>query len=86
MPFLPVYHQGVSQEQRQMNGHNRLVRRNHTYYLRARIPNSLVYLIHKSQFWYSLKTNNYQEALEKVRKESYKVDIAITLTQNKLLR
>lgn len=79
MPFLPVYHQGVSQEQRQMNGHNRLVRRNHTYYLRARIPTALVYLIHKSQFWYSLKTNNYYEALEKVRKESYKVDIKINL-------
>ena len=62
-----------------MNGHNRLVRRNHTYYLRARIPTALVYLIHKSQFWYSLKTNNYYEALEKVRKESYKVDIKINL-------
>ena len=82
MPFLPVYHQGVSQEQRQMNGHNRLVRRNHTYYLRARIPNSLVYLTHKTQFWYSLKTNNYYEALEKVRKESYKVDIAINLLRS----
>lgn len=44
MPFLPVYHQGVSQEQSQMNGHNRLVRRNHTYYLWARIPSALVYL------------------------------------------
>ena len=82
MPFLPVYHQGVSQEQSQMNGHNRLVRRNHTYYLRARIPSALVYLIHKTQFWYSLKTNNYQEALEKVRKESYKVDIAINLLRS----
>ena len=65
-----------------MNGHNRLVRRNHTYYLRARIPTALVYLIHKSQFWYSLKTNNYYEALEKVRKESYKVDIAINLLRS----
>ena len=82
MPFFPVYHQGVSQEQRQMNGHNRLVRRNHTYYLRARIPNSLVYLTHKTQFWYSLKTNNYYEALEKVRKQSYKVDIAINLLRS----
>lgn len=82
MPFLPVYHQGVSQEQSWMNGHNRLVRRNHTYYLRARIPNSLVYLTHKTQFWYSLKTNNYYEALEKVRKQSYKVDIAINLLRS----
>lgn len=65
-----------------MNGHNRLVRRNHTYYLRARIPNSLVYLTHKTQFWYSLKTNNYYEALEKVRKQSYKVDIAINLLRS----
>lgn len=62
-----------------MNGHNRLVRRNHTYYLRARIPTDLVYLIHKSQFWYSLRTNNYYEALEKISKESYKVDMKINL-------
>lgn len=65
-----------------MNGHSRLVRRNHTYYLRARIPSALVYLIRKTQFWYSLRTNNYQEALEKVRKESYKVDIAINLLRS----
>lgn len=62
-----------------MNGHNRLIRRNHTYYLRARIPTALTYLIHKKQFWYSLKTNNYYEALEKISKESYKVDMKINL-------
>lgn len=28
-----------------MNGHNRLIRRNHTYYLRARIPLNLVYYL-----------------------------------------
>lgn len=65
-----------------MNGHNRLIRRNHTYYFRARIPTSLVYLIHKSQFLYSLKTNNYYEALEKLSKESYKVSVMINLLRN----
>lgn len=79
MPIFAVYHRSVTQESFSMNGHNRLIRRNHTYYLRARIPTALVYLIHKSQFWYSLKTNNYYEALEKVRKESYKVDMKINL-------
>lgn len=57
-----------------MNGHNRLVRRNATYYIRARIPSEIKNLAHKNEFVYSLKTNNYHEALEKVRKESYKVD------------
>ena len=62
-----------------MNGHNRLIRRNHTYYLRARIPLNLVYLTHRVQFCYSLQTNNYYEALAKLSKESHKVDIKIDL-------
>ena len=73
-----VYHRSIFF----MNGHNRLIRRNHTYYFRARIPTSLVYLIHKSQFLYSLKTNNYYEALEKLSKESYKVSVMINLLRN----
>ena len=62
-----------------MNGHNRLVRRNHTYYIRARIPSSLVYLANSTQFWYSLKTNDYYEALAKLPKESHKVNVKINL-------
>ena len=62
-----------------MNGHNRLIRRNHTYYLRARIPVNLVYLAKKTQFWYSLKTNNYKEALDILPKESHKVNMKINL-------
>lgn len=65
-----------------MNGHNRLIRRNHTYYLRARIPLNLVYLTHKVQFCYSLQTNNYYEALAKLSKESHKVDIKIDLLKS----
>lgn len=62
-----------------MNGHNRLVRRNHTYYIRARILSSLVYLANSTQFWYSLKTNDYYEALAKLPKESHKVNVKINL-------
>lgn len=62
-----------------MNGHNRLIRRNHTYYMRARVPLNLVYLVHKQEFYYSLRTNNYYEALAKLSKESHKVDMKINL-------
>ena len=62
-----------------MNGHNRLIRRNHTYYLRARIPLNLVYLTHRVQFCYSLQTNNYYEALAKLSKESHKIDVKINI-------
>ena len=56
-----------------MNGHNRLIRRNHTYYIRARIPVALVYLVHRQEFQYSLQTNNYYEAIVKLSKESHKI-------------
>ena len=62
-----------------MNGHNRLIRRNHTYYIRARIPVALVYLVHRQEFQYSLQTNNYYEALAKLSKESHKIDVKINM-------
>ena len=60
-----------------MNGFNRLVRRKATYYIRARIPDDIRDIAHRNEFIYSLRTNNYYDALEKVRKESYKVDCKI---------
>lgn len=62
-----------------MNGHTRLVKRNTTYYIRARIPSALTYLTKSVQFNYSLQTHNYYEALARVRKESYKIDLKINL-------
>lgn len=62
-----------------MNGHTRLVKRNTTYYVRARIPSALTYLTKSVQFNYSLQTHNYYEALARVRKESYKIDLKINL-------
>ena len=60
-----------------MNGHHWLIRRNRVYYIRVRIPNYLIYLIKTSEFRYSLKTYNYYEALAKLPKESYKINLKI---------
>lgn len=60
-----------------MNGHHWLMRRNRVYYIRARIPNYLIYLIKTTELRYSLKTHNYYEALEKLPKESYKINLKI---------
>lgn len=62
-----------------MNGHTRLVKQNTTYYVRARISSALTYLTKSVQFNYSLQTHNYYEALAKVRRESYKIDLKINL-------
>ena len=51
-----------------MNGHTRLVKRNMTYYIRARIPTALTYLTKSAQFMvsadvylpaYKLQPNNH---------------------------
>lgn len=65
-----------------MNRHTRLVKRNTTYYIRARIPASLVYLTKSVQFNYSLWTHNYYEALARVKKESCKIDMKINLLRS----
>ena len=77
-----MYHNPVSQDGLKMNRHTRLVKRNTTYYIRARIPASLVYLTKSVQFNYSLWTHNYYEALARVRKESYKIDMKINLLRS----
>ena len=60
-----------------MNGHHWLMRRNRVYYIRARIPNYLIYLIKTTELRYSLKTHNYYEALAKLPKESHKINLKI---------
>lgn len=62
-----------------MNCCKRLVKRNNVYYIRARIPDSVQHLAKTAQFFYSLKTYNYYEALAKAREESYKIDLKINL-------
>lgn len=79
MPFLTLYHKGVSQRRVPMNSCKRLVKRGNVYYIRARIPDSVQHLAKATQFFYSLKTYNYYEALAKSREESYKIDLKINL-------
>lgn len=62
-----------------MLGYSRLYRRNHSYYIRARVPDSLRFLVKSSEIKYSLHTNNFWEALELLRKESYKIDLRLKL-------
>ena len=62
-----------------MFGFNRLVRRNHTYYIRAKVPDSLQILAGRREFKYTLHTNNYWEALALLRKESYRIDLKFNL-------
>lgn len=62
-----------------MFGFNRLVRRNHTYYIRAKVPDSLQILAGRREFKYTLHTNNYWEALALLCKESYRIDLKFKL-------
>ena len=52
----------------------RLHKRNNTYYIRVAVPRKLVDNIGKNEIIYSLKTNNYYDALLKLRWESAKID------------
>ncbi|MCQ2740709.1 MAG: hypothetical protein MJ210_01135 [Alphaproteobacteria bacterium] len=62
-----------------MKRFDRLLKRNSTYYIRAKLPEELKYLCPTKMFSYSLRTNDYYTALEKYRKESYKIDLKIML-------
>lgn len=53
----------------------RLMLRKHTYYIRVQVPKSLIDIVKKKNIIYSLGTKNYQEALYRVREESYRVDL-----------
>ncbi len=56
---------------------NRLQTRKKTYYIRVSIPRDIVSLVQKKEICYSLKTNNYNEALIRLRRESAKIDMLI---------
>lgn len=64
----------------------RLAIRNHTYYIRVSVPKALIPLVKRKNFFYSLQTKDYFEALYKVREESVKIDKILLEAQNKMLR
>ncbi len=55
----------------------RLILRKHTYYIRVQVPKRLINIVRKKNIVYSLRTKDYQEALYRVREESYKVDLLL---------
>ena len=54
---------------------SRLHLRKNTYYVRIVVPNSIKDLVKKNEIKYSLKTNNYFDALSKLRIESAKIEM-----------
>lgn len=61
------------------NNYPRLLRIKHSYYIRVAIPRNLQSVIKRRQFKHSLKTNDYYEALRRVRSLSSFFDELIAL-------
>ena len=57
--------------------------RNHTYYARFSIPKHLVEIAKRKNFYYSLFTKDYYEALHKVKEYAYKTDLLIQSYERK---
>lgn len=64
----------------------RLTIRKHTYYIRVAVPKRLINIVKKRNIVYSLQTKDYQEALYRVREESYKVDKMFNNYETKMRR
>ncbi len=62
-----------------MKNHSHLVRRKATYYIRVIIPAYLHYLSRKKQYFHSLFTTDFYEALDKLSQARYKIDQRIKL-------
>ena len=64
--------------------HTRLLRRNGTYYLRAKVPKKIRHLIGKTEIRKSLGTKDPKEAVRKVKIESMLVDQRLAGEEAKL--
>ncbi|MCG8527156.1 MAG: hypothetical protein MI748_12300, partial [Opitutales bacterium] len=61
-----------------------LIQRGGTYYLKARVPSDLIGAFGKEQWYYSLKTRDYSEAVKRLNLERVKIDTAIDSKRKKL--
>ena len=57
------------------NYYTRFHLRNHTYYIRVGVQKTLKSLEKRNEIKYSLNTKDYFTAIEKLRRESYKIDL-----------
>lgn len=60
-----------------------LTMRNHTYYVRIRIPNHLAQIAGRKNFFYSLRTKDYAQAINLVKEATYKTDLLIQSYERK---
>lgn len=66
-----------------LSSYPHLTIRNHTYYARFSIPKHLVEIAKRKNFYYSLYTKDYYEALHKVKEYAYKTDLLIQSYERK---
>lgn len=66
-----------------LNSYPHLTLRNHTYYARFYVPKHLVEIAKRKNFFYSLFTKDYYEALHKVKEYAYKTDLLVQSYERK---
>ena len=66
-----------------LNFYPHLTIRNHTYYARFSVPKHLVKIAKRKNFFYSLFTKDYYQALHKVKEYAYKTDLLIQSYERK---
>lgn len=66
-----------------LSSYPHLTIRNHTYYARFVVPKHLVEIAKRKNFFYSLFTKDYTQALHKVKEYAYKTDLLIQSYERK---
>ena len=66
-----------------LNSYPHLTIRNHTYYARFSVPKHLTEIAKRKNFFYSLFTKDYYQALHKVKEYAYKTDLLIQSYERK---
>ena len=66
-----------------LNSYPYLTLRNHTYYARIHIPNHLSEIAGRKNFFYSLRTNDYSQAIHRIKEAAYKTDLLIQSYERK---
>ena len=66
-----------------LNFYPNLQLRNHTYYARFSVPKHLTGIAKRKNFYYSLYTKDYHQAIHKVKEFAYKTDLLMQSYERK---
>lgn len=66
-----------------LSSYPHLMIRNHTYYARFVVPKHLMEIAKRRNFFYSLYTKDYYDALHKVKEYAYKTDLLMQSYERK---